>query len=111
MSLHMIPMALSTEACDLIEGLLTESIDEHARWVEANGENRGDEKDIALAWKVLDELRVAKGHSGSISQRESRVQSEPRERTSEPPQSEAAAIADKMAKAARKAVDTHEEER
>lgn len=58
--------------------------------------------------KIAAELRVAKSHSEN-PERELQVASEPRKRTSKPSQSKAAATADKMAKAARKAVDTHEE--
>jgi hypothetical protein len=59
--------------------------------------------------KIAAELRVAMSHAEPDSQRPSRLPAES-PKASEPSQSKAAVVADKMAKAARKAVDTHEEE-
>jgi CxxC motif-containing protein len=111
--LTVIPFALSPKGCEMMEYLLSEHVDEHARWVEANECERGDEADVALAAKILAELRVAKSHAEPVPPRAT-DEPTPRKRTTTPkasvaPTVDAAAVADKMAKAARKAVDDHEE--
>jgi hypothetical protein len=68
--------------------------------------------------KIAAELRVAMSHAEPDSQRPSRlldaehgvITGSPGIAKSKGAQSKAAVVADKMAKAARKAVDTHEEE-